>query len=135
VLLERSLLNSKDRASRGTQVGGLGHGELRQGLGVIIGFLDFKEVMCVIRVSSFCWVFTSRACNSERACSRDARHLFSMVSKGVVLRNCFPKLSEEESSARKYMECDESVLGVLEAQNATIVNFTGSDWSAREILF
>jgi hypothetical protein len=58
-----------------------------------------------------------------------------MVSKGAVSRNCFLKLSEEESSARKYTECDESVLGVLGAWNVTMVNFTGSDWSSGEILF
>jgi hypothetical protein len=115
-------------------VGGLGCRESEQGLGVIIGFLDFKEVICVIRMSSFCWVFTSRVCNSERACSRDARCSFSMVSKDVVSRHCFLKLSEE-SSARKYMECNELVLGVLGAQNATMVNLTGSDWSSGEILF
>jgi hypothetical protein len=40
-------------------VSGPGHGESGQGLDVIIGFSDFKEVMCVIRVSSFRWVFTS----------------------------------------------------------------------------
>jgi hypothetical protein len=102
VPLEQSPLNSEDRASGGPQVGGPVHGESGQGLGVIIGFSDFKEVMCVIRVSSFCWVFTSQACNSERACSRDARHLFFMASKGAVSRNRFLKLSEEESSARKY---------------------------------
>jgi hypothetical protein len=116
-------------------VGGPGRGELEQGLGVIIGFLDFKEVMWVIRVSSFCWVFISQACNSERACSRDTGHSFSMASKGAVSRNCFLKLSEEESSAGTYTECNESVLGVLGAQNATIVNLTGSDWSSGEILF
>jgi hypothetical protein len=91
-------------------VGGPGCGKLGQGLGVIIGFSDFKEVMCVIRMSSFCWVFTSQACNSERACSRDTRRSFSMVSKGAVSRNCFPKLSEKESFVGKYMECNESVL-------------------------
>ena len=35
----------------------------------------------------------------------------------VVSGNCFPKMSEEESSAGKYMECNESVLGVLGAWN------------------
>ena len=29
------------------------------------------------------------------------------------------------------MECDELVLGVLGAQNVTMVNLTGSDWSSR----
>jgi hypothetical protein len=70
-----------------------------------------------------------------RGLAQDARHSFSMVSKGAVSRNCFPKLSEEESSARKYTECNELVLGVLGAQNMTMVNFTESDWSFGEILF
>jgi hypothetical protein len=35
----------------------------------------------------------------------------------------------------KYMECNESVLGVLGAWNATMVNLTGLDWSSGEILF
>ena len=77
----------------------------------------------MMRVSSFCWVFTSQACNLESACSREAIWLFSIVSKGTVLKNCCPMMSEEESSAGKYTECDESVLGVLGAQNATMVNF------------
>ena len=89
----------------------------------------------MMKVSNFCWVFTSWTCNSERASSRDAIWSFSMVSKGTVSGNCFLKMSEEESSARKYMECEELVLGVLGAQNATMVNFTRSDWSSREILF
>jgi hypothetical protein len=97
VLLEQSPLNSKGRASGEPKVGGLGCGESGQGLGVIIGFLGFKEVMCVIRVSSFCWVFTSWACNLERACSRDTRHSFSMASKGAVPGNCFLKLSLRRS--------------------------------------
>jgi hypothetical protein len=71
----------------------------------------------------------------ERACSRDVRCLFSIVSKGMVLGKCFSKLSEEESSAGKYTECDKSVLGVLGAQNATMVDFTELDWSSEEILF
>jgi hypothetical protein len=66
---------------------------------------QFFGIMGVIRVSSLCWVFTFRACNLEGACSRDARHSFFMARKGAVLSNCFPKLSEEESSAGKYMEC------------------------------
>ena len=93
---------------------------------MVMGFSDFKEVMWVMRVSSFCWVLTSCACNLERAFSREVRHSFSMVSKGTVLRICFPKMSEEESSARKYRECKESVLGVLEAQNTAMVNPTRS---------
>ena len=56
-----------------------------------------------MRVSNFCWVLTSQACKSERACSRDAMQSFSMVSKDMVSGNCFLKMSEEESSARKYM--------------------------------
>jgi hypothetical protein len=128
-------MNSEGRAGGGPRVGGPGCRESEQGLGVIIGFSDFKEVICVIRVSSFCWVFTSRVCNLERACSRDARCSFSMASKGAVSRNCFLKLSKEESSAGKYTECNELVLGVLGAQNMTMVNLTGSDWSSGEIPF
>ena len=101
-------------------------GVLGWGFGVVTGFLGFREVMWVMTVSDFCWVLTSQACNSERPCLRDAIWLFSMASKGMVLGNCFPKMSKEESSARKYMECEESVLG---AQNITMVNFTRSDWS------
>jgi hypothetical protein len=40
-------------------------------------------------------------------------------------------MSEEESSAGKYTECDESVLGELGLRNTTMVNLTGSDWSSR----
>ena len=90
-------------------------------------FLAFREVMWVMRVSNFCWVFTSQACNLERACSRDAIQSFSMVSKSTVSGNCFLKMSEEESSAGKYIECNKSVLGVLRAQNVTMVNLTRSD--------
>ena len=50
---------------------------------MVTGFLGFREVMWVMRVSNFCWVLTSQACNSERACSRDVIWLFSMVSKGA----------------------------------------------------
>lgn len=97
--------------------------------------MGFREVMWVIRVSSFCCVFTSQACNLERASSRDAIHLFSIVSNGMVSGSCFPMMSKEESSAGKYVECDESVLGVLGAQNMIMVNLTRSDWSSREMLF
>ena len=89
--------------------------------------------MWMMRVSSFCWVFTSQACNLERACSRDVMHSFSIASNGTVLENCFPKMSEEESSARKYMECNKLVLEVL--GDAIMVNLTRLDWSSREILF
>ena len=64
---------------------------------MVADFLGFREVMWVMRVSNFCWVFTSQTCNSERACSRDAMQSFSMVSKGTVLKNCFLKMSEEVS--------------------------------------
>ena len=53
----------------------------------------------------------------------------------MVLGNCSLKMSEEESSAGKYTGFEESVLGVLGACNMTMVNFTGLDWSSREILF
>ena len=79
-------------------------------------------------------MFTSQACNSERACSRDVMCSASIVSKGAISGNCFPKMSEE-SSAGKYMECNKLVLGVLGAWNVTMVNLAGSDWSSREILF
>ena len=109
-------------------------GELGRGFGVVTGFLAFREVMWVMRMSNFCQVFTSQACNSGRACSRTIQS-FSMVSKGMVSGNCFPKMSEEESSAGKYTECNKLVPGVLGARNATMVNLTGSDWSSRVILF
>ena len=69
---------------------------------MITGFSGFREMMWVMRVSSFCWVLTSQACNLERACSRDVMCLLSIVSNGTVLENCFSKVSEEESFARKY---------------------------------
>ena len=94
--------------------------------------LALTEVMWVMRVSSFCWVFASWAWNLKRASSRDTMWSFSIVSKGTVSGNCFPKMSEEEFFARKYMECDKSVLG---AQSMTMVNLTRSDWSSREMLF
>ena len=108
--------------------------ELGQGLGVIMGFLGFREVMWVMRMSSFCWVFASHACISERACSRDAMQSFSIVSKGMVLGNCFPKMSEEESSAGNYAECNKSVLGVLGvlgAWNVTMVNLSNCSLTSR----
>ena len=61
--------------------------------------------------------------------------MFSIVSNGTVSGNSFLKVSEEESFAGKYMECDKSVLGVLGAQNVTMMNLTRSDWSLGEILF
>jgi hypothetical protein len=36
-------------------------------------------------------------------------------------------MSGEESSAGKYTQCEESELGVLGLQNATMVNLTGLD--------
>ena len=71
--------------------------------------------MWVMRVSSFCWMFVSQAC------SRDAMQSYSIASKSTVSGNCFLKMSEEESLAGKYMECDKSVLGVLGAWNVTTV--------------
>ena len=78
---------------------------------------------------------TSRACSSERDCSRDAIRSLSMVGNDAVSGGCFSRMSEVESSAGKYTECDESVLGVLGLRNATMVDLTGLDWSSGEILF
>ena len=68
----------------GLQADGTEWGELGQGLDVVMGFSGFREVMWVMRVSNFCSVFASCACNLERACSRDAIQLCSMASKGTV---------------------------------------------------
>src|ERR1700678_1873794 len=120
---ERSPLNSDGKAGRGPQTDGT-----ERELGAISGswVLDgvgFKEVMWLRRVSNFCWVCSSRVCNSERACSRDVIHSSSMVSNNVVSGDCFPKMLEEESSTKKYTDCDESELGVLGLWNANMVNF------------
>ena len=80
--LERSPSNSKGKAGGGLQADGMERGELRWGLGVVMGFSGFREMMWVMRVSNFCWVFASQACNSERVCSRDAIHSASIASKG-----------------------------------------------------
>ena len=97
------------------------------------GSTGFRDVIWWIRVSNLDWVFTSRACNSERACSRDVMHLFSIVSNGMVLGDLFSMMAEEESSAGKYMECEESVLvlGVLGLWNMTMVDLPSLDWSSR----
>ena len=79
--------------------------------------------MWLRRVSNFCWVCSSRVCNSERACSRDVIRSSSMMSNNTVSGDCFPEMLEEESCAEKYTDCDESVLGVLGLWNANMVNF------------
>ena len=40
-------------------------------------------------------------------------------------------MSEEKLSAGKYMECKESVLGVLGLRNVTMVNLPSLNWSSR----
>src|SRR6202522_3037212 len=120
---ERSLSNSNGKAGGGPRTDGT-----ERELGAISGswVLDgvgFKEVTWLRRVSNFCWVCSSRVCNSERACSRDVIHLSSMVSNNAVSGDCFPKMLKEESCAEKYMDCDKSVLGVLGLWNANMVNF------------
>src|ERR1700678_1172798 len=120
---ERSPSNSDGKAGGGPQTDGT-----ERELGAISGswFLDgvgFKEVMWLRKVSNFCWVCSSRVCNSERACSRDVICSSSMVSNNAVSGDCFPEMLEEESSTKKYMDCDESELGVLVLWNANMVNF------------
>src|ERR1700678_4141363 len=120
---ERSPSNSDGKAGGGPRTD-----RTEWELGAISGswVLDgvgFKEVMWLRRVSNFCWVCLSRVCNSERACSRDVIHSSSMVSNNMVSEDCFPKMLEEESSAKKYTDCDKSVLGVLGLRNVNMVNF------------
>src|SRR6202789_2411685 len=125
---KRSPSNSDGKAGGGPRTDGT-----ERELGAISGswVLDgvgLKEVMWLRRVSNFCWVCSSWVCNSERACSRDVICLSSIVSNNAVLGDCFPKMLEEESCAKKYTDCNESVLGVLGLRNANILNCL--DWSS-----
>ena len=92
------------------------------GLGVESETLE--EVRWKIRMSRFCWVASSRACNSERACSRAVIRSLSIVSNGDFSGGWFPMMTKEESSAGKYTEGDESELVELGPRNKPIVDFS-----------
>ena len=92
------------------------------GLGVESETLE--EVRWEIRMSSFCWVASSRACNSERACSRAVIHSLSILSNDNFSGGWFPTMTKEESSAGKYTEGDESELVELGPRNKPIVDFS-----------
>jgi hypothetical protein len=72
-----------------------------------------------IRRFNFCWVLSSRVWSSEIACSREVILSISMSSGGVVSRVRFPKMAEEESSAGKYTERSESLLGLRKTPMVT----------------
>src|SRR5271156_4963410 len=86
------------------------------GLGVESETLE--EVRWEIRMSSFCWVASSRAC------SRALIRSFSILSNGDFSGGWFPMMTKEESSAGKYTEGDESELVELGPRNKPIVDFS-----------
>src|SRR5271168_407555 len=92
------------------------------GLGVESEALD--EVRWEIRMSSFCWVASSRACNSERACSRAVIRSLSILGEVDVSGDWFPTMTKEGSSAGKYTEGDESELAELGPRNKPIVDLS-----------
>jgi hypothetical protein len=72
-----------------------------------------------IRKFNFCWTLSSRICNSEIARSREAILSASISGKGGISGVCIPKTAEEESSARKYTERSESLLGLRKTPMVT----------------
>ena len=65
-------------------------------------------------------MLSSRAWSSEIACSRELILSDSMLSEGKVSGARFPIMTEEESSAGKYTERSESLLGLRKTPMVTM---------------
>ena len=109
---ERSPSNSDGRAGGGPWplILGVLMGSGFTGCDVGLGF--WRLEIWEIKKSSLSWVFDSFARISARACSRAVSLSLSILGNGLVAGGTVSGITEGESSAGKYTEGSESVLGL-----------------------